>query len=183
MNINSKLVKLLIFFLFFKSNTVFSQARLQRTNFKNEVFVAAHITGVRSHIYGVGYEFTLFKKGKKDFFTLQNEITTSILPRFGTDGSRLQTLLKWNRQSKSIISLGLGSSYRINNSYTRYNFLFNNSYKYCFDKIKTTLSGNLFLIVSPLKPHVGNITGPICVSDCPKWGYMWQFSANVGKYF
>jgi hypothetical protein len=177
-----KLILLNIFFLFL-SLWLPAQTKARRSDKKNEVFVAAHITGVRSHIYGVGYEFTLFKKGKKDFFTLQNEITTSILPRFGTDGSRLQTLLKWNRQSKSIISLGLGSSYRINNSYTRYNFLFNNSYKYCFDKIKTTLSGNLFLIVSPLKPHVGNITGPICVSDCPKWGYMWQFSANVGKYF
>ena len=177
-----KLILLNVFF-WFLSLWLPAQTKARRRDKKNEVFVAAHITGVRSHIYGVGYEFTLFKKRKKDFFTLQNEITTSILPRFGTDGSRLQTLLKWNRQSKSIISLGLGSSYRINNSYTRYNFLFNNSYKYCFDKIKTTLSGNLFLIVSPLKPHVGNITGPICVSDCPKWGYMWQFSANVGKYF
>ena len=94
-----KLILLNVFF-WFLSLWLPAQTKARRRDKKNEVFVAAHITGVRSHIYGVGYEFTLFKKGEKDFFTLQNEITTSILPRFGTDGSRLQTLLKWNRQSK-----------------------------------------------------------------------------------
>jgi hypothetical protein len=174
---------LLNIFIWFLSLWLPAQTKARRRDKKNEVFVAAHITGEGTHIYGMGHEFTLFKKGKKDFFTLQNEIMTSIIPRFGTIDSRIQTLFKWNRQYGTIISFGAGSAYNLNAQSSKFSYIFNNSYKYCFKRKKITLSASLWVIVSRVEPHVGIITGPICVADCPKWNYRGYSSISVGKYF
>lgn len=159
-----------------------AQTKVKRRDKKNEIFVAAHITGDFTYKYGVGHEFTLLKRGKNDFFTLQNEIMTR-LPRFGKEDTRIQTLLKWNRQLGTIFSFGAGSAYNLNAQYSKFSFLFNNSYKYCFKQKKTTVSANVWVIASRIEPHVGIINGPICVADCPKWDYSLYFSVNVGKYF
>ena len=175
-----------LFFLFFLILSLYSvqaQNKSFRSDYKNEIFISAHITGNRTNIYGMGYEYTVLKK-KRDYFSIQNEFTKSILPKVGTDRARLQTLFKWNRERMSIVSLGLGTSIRLNSSYPKFSLLLNNGYKYYFRKLKATFSGNILLFITHLQPTpIPTPSHSVCVSNCPKWGNEWRFSASVGKYF
>ena len=178
----SRYIKILILLIFTQIEPILSQTKFQRSDYRNEIYASAHFTGFRTNIYGIGYEYTVLKK-KRDYYSIQNEFTKSILPKVGTDRSRLLTLFKWNRERVSVISLGLGTSFRFN-SYNKFSILFNNGYKYHFRKWKTTFSGNIFLFVTPLKPNTFNAQGgSICVSNCRRWENYWRFSASIGKNF
>lgn len=179
----------------FTINPLFCQRKV-RSDYKNEVFASAYFTNIDVNLYSIGYERTIFikrdslKKGryyvkKKDYFTLQNELTASIFPTFATDHQRLQSLIKWNREKKSIISLGLGMSYRFNTNTAKLSILVNNAYKYTFNKYKMTFTGNIFLLIVRVKPTPPNvfIPGPKSLNNSYSWGRDLRFSASIGKYF
>jgi hypothetical protein len=180
-----KYLKLIVITSFFCLiiQPLFSQRKL-RSDFKNEIYASMYFTDIQSNLYGIGYERTLFKR--KDFFSIQNEFSVSIFPNIVNGKQRLLSLVKWNRQRSNIISFGAGITYRLNaNSPNKFSFLLNNAYKYNFKKHKFTFTGNIFLFITPLKPIPSGvfISGPICVTDCPKWSNFFRLSASVGKYF
>ena len=170
-----------LIFCFFVT-PLLSQKKL-RSDYKNEVFISSYFTNIDVNLYSLGYERLLSKK--KDFFTLQTEFTASILPKIATDYQRLQSLLKWNREKKSIISLGIGTSYRFNSNTGKLSLLINNAYKYTFRKYKMTFTGNIFLLVTRIKPTPPNvfIPGPTSLNNSYSWGRDFRLSASIGKYF
>ena len=163
-------------------NPVLSQKKI-RSDYKNEIFASTYFTNIDVNLYSIGYERILFKR--KDFFSIQNEFTASILPKIATDNQRLQSLFKWNRERKSIISLGLGMSYRFNSNIEKFSILLNNAYKYTFHKYKITFTGNIFLLITPVQPTPPNvfIPGPRSLNNSLYWGRDIRISASVGKYF
>jgi hypothetical protein len=158
-----------------------SQSKL-RSDYKNEAFISIQLNDNFFKVYGIGYERTVFIKGIH-FFSLQNEYTTSIMPRTADDGQRLNTLIKWNKQQRNILTLGLGTSYRINTKVDKLSLLFNSSYKYSFVKPKITLSGNIFMFLLRSQPATQGLQA-ICKGNCPpQWSMDWRFGVSLGKYF
>ena len=179
----------------FTINPLFCQRKV-RSDYKNEIFASAYFTNIDVNLYSIGYERTIFikrdslKKGryfvkKKDYFTFQNEFTASIFPTFATDHQRLQSQIKWNREKKSIISLGLGMSYRFNTNTDKFSILLNNAYKYNLNKYKMTFTGNILLLITRGKPTPPNAftPGPTALNNTYYWGSDIRLSASLGKYF
>lgn len=156
----------------------------QRINYSNEIFVSAQWAGLGAIIYGTGYELT-FKKKRQNYFSIQNELTTSIFSKTVTDYSRLQTLIKWNNQKMNVISLGVGTSIRLNSNFERFSFLLNSSYKYCFPKPKMSISGTIFFLLSqPSQQSNGIPVGIYCSNGCTSgWTGQFRMGLVVGKYF
>ena len=163
------------------STPILSQKRA-RSDYKNELYVSTYFFPYIFNPYSLGYERTLMKN-RNSFLSSQNEYSTTIASTHGTDGNRLQSLIKWNMQRNNIISFGIGLSYRLNNPSERLNYVANTSFKYDFRKYKMTFTGSTLILVAhfkPTAPVLGNLT---CVTNCPNWGYIWRFSISLGKYF
>jgi hypothetical protein len=175
-----KLVFAACFFCSF-TNPMYCQKRM-RSDYKNETFLSIQLNDNLVKMYGIGYERTVFTMGNH-FFSLQNEFTTSIKPRTADDGQRLNTMIKWNKQQRNILILGVGTSYQINTKINNLSFLFNSGYKYDFAKPKMILSGNIFMFLSHTQPATQGAQ-PICSGNCPyQWLIDWRIGLSVGKYF
>jgi hypothetical protein len=179
---NSKMTKTILLgtILFFMTNPVLCQRKI-RKDFKNEIYAATYLLPIVLNPIGLGYERVILQK-RSNFLSLENEFTFS---HDGADGNKIQSLIKWNRQKKDILSFGAGFSYRLNLNINRFTYLLKSSYKYDIKKHKMTFSGNLFLFFGRIKPIPPNLINPnaVCVTNCPKWGHSFRLSMAVGKYF
>jgi cellulose synthase/poly-beta-1,6-N-acetylglucosamine synthase-like glycosyltransferase len=118
-----KLVFLLI--SVFLNSLLISQKKINRNEFKNELYLSNYLTHIDLNLYGVGFERTFLNKGNI-FYSIQNEFTLSIAPKKGDDGKRIQSLIKWNKEKMTIISFGAGLSYRLNKHPEKLSFIVNN---------------------------------------------------------